>query len=127
MKKLKKDNKKYLIYGGISLVILLVILVIFMNGSSQQDSKNIDPKTLSEKEKYALFEADVTCSLANSKSADDVWMAITEIGRIAEKYEYTGQDIENMKTKYTEDLEFQTMALDYIRNMCPEVLEQITG
>jgi hypothetical protein len=121
---MNKRNKKYLIHGIIGLVVLLLI-GFMMFGSSKENSTRVAPKVLTEKEKYAKFEAQLTCDLADSKSADDIWQSMGKISALAEEYGYTAQNVETFRTEYENDLEFQKTVLEFMREICPEVVSNL--
>jgi len=120
-----KKKHLWIIIG--SAVVLLLLIILLLSGG-KKGSSGISTLTLSEKEKYAKFEAEVACDLVDvMKNADStdantfIQNTLQIIQTNAAKYGYTESEIEANKAKYENDAEFMELAKNYMLEICPEV------
>jgi hypothetical protein len=109
-------KKKYLICGVIFAVIILVIV------ASTFTNSEIDKDSLSEIERYALFNSELTCKLSESGTST-MWQSMGEVEILA--YEYAVEEVESLKIKYEESNQFWLLWRGYMKDMCPEVFERL--
>jgi len=125
---MNKKQKK-MIGIGAAIAIVLILIVVFSGGKSSSNA-GIVPVTLTEKEKYARFEAEVACEMVDIlKDADTSETFMQDTLKVLEdvsaKYGYTMSEIEANKAKYENDAEFQGMARDYVLEICPEIAAEM--
>jgi len=127
---MNKKQKQMIGIGAAVLIVVVILIVAFSGGNSSSSAgKGLpNPSTLSEKEKYAMFSAEVACDLVDvMKNMDEENMEgfIQETLRISEeaadKYGYTLSEIEAKRVQYENDEEFRTLAIDYVMDICPEI------
>jgi len=126
--------KKKHLWIIIASAIALLLLIILLMSSGKEGSSSVSTLTLSEKEKYAKFEAEVACDLVDiMKDADNtdantfIQNTLQVVQTNADKYGYTTADIEANKAKYENDAEFMELAKNYMLEICPEVAEQASS
>lgn len=110
-------KKKYLVFGG---VLVAIILTVFLFTSS----KEIDKDSLSEIEKYALFRADLTCRFSDY-GASNIWQAMGEMEGLTYEYGYDPTEIEFLETMYSEDNNFWLLVMNYMKDLCSDVYYQL--
>ncbi len=115
------------------LVIILIVLVLGIVGINFGEnivnfSKNSFVK-LSEKEKFAKFSADLSCTmieeLESSENLEDAFSTLNEAEDVMQKYDYTEEEVQELTLKYENDSEFQNLALDYLEEFCPDFASEI--
>ena len=119
-------NKIPIIGAVIVVVILLGVVFLNSDNSSSMSGNTIKNPVLTEKEKYAKFEAEVACAMVDIvKEADEGETFLKDslkiIQEVSAKYGYTASEIEANKAKYENDEEFQNLAKDYVFEICPEI------
>ena len=127
-------DKKILV-AGIIILALILGFVIFRPSTGTGatiTSHTVNDLTLTEKEKYAMFSAEVACELAKVMQEideEDMENFIQETVRISEelanKYGYSMSEATSKQMEYAEDKEFQAMARDYTLNICPEIASEL--
>lgn len=127
-------NKKQKQIIGISTAVLIIIILtvaFYGKGSSSAFNENVNLATLNEKEKYAMFSAEVACELIEiiqNLDENNTEPLIQETLKInqeaANKYGYTLSEVETKRIQYAADAKFQSLAQEYILNLCPEILTE---
>ena len=117
-------NKGILI-AGIVVVVLLVAFVAIKPSAGTGSIISVDQEQV-QKDRYAMFEAEVACKLmASISNVEDpeafIQGTLQVIDEVNEKYDYTMSEMEANRIKYENDLEFQNLARDYALDICPEV------
>ena len=123
---MNKKNKKLLIIGGIIVISLLIINGIYFFVLSDNNSGNSIVK--SEEERYAEFEADIACQMAEAGENEDettIMSIITGMAAIAEKHGFTQEDITKNMQKYQNDINHQQLVLKEVEKECPQLLELV--
>jgi len=128
-------KKQTMIIAGVAIVVIVVILIlVFSLGSGskvENTNQGIQPgdqpraTTLSEKDKYVKFEAELTCMLASSASAQDIMDTMAQAAPLMEEYGYSNEDYQNLKAKYAEQSDFQGLVVAEMRKQCPETVSQM--
>jgi hypothetical protein len=72
-----------------------------------------------ERQRYAKLESEFACQLLKTGSAADVWTSIQDFGPLAQKYGFEVQDINNLRTKYSNDQNFIQLVTQEMKAMCP--------
>ena len=116
MKKRKKKCK----LCDVALVVAVLVLIFAIAMSSNE----IDKNSLSERDKYALFRADMTCRFAEYGTAN-LWQAMDEMEVLVAEYDYEPEDIQYFEDTYGEDNDFWKVLMDYTKELCPETYEKI--
>jgi len=111
-------KKKCSICGGIFIVAAIIITLIIIN------SQGIDRDNLSEMEKYALFRAEFTCK-SSDYGTGNMWKATDELQELTYEYGYDFEEMEPLQLKYEENNEFWLISMNYMKELCPEVVDQM--
>jgi len=125
-------KKQIMIVIGIIVVIAVVLVVVFSLSRGNDSATNSETKAptgaevLSEEEKFAQFQAELSCELASSSSAEDVFIRMEKLAPLMEKYSYTNKDYQELKTKYEDQDSFKQLVLSKMKEQCPEVVEQMS-
>lgn len=125
-------KQKQMIGIGATVVVVIILILAFSGGDSSVSSSNkVVPATLNEKQKYAMFSAEVACELVKVMDGMDennmegfIQQTITITEEAADKYSYTLSEIESKRIEYLNDAEFQRLAQDYVFDICPEIATQ---
>jgi hypothetical protein len=109
-------------------VVVVIILIVAFSGGEKSSAGSVNPATLNEKEKYAMFSAEVACDLVDvmrNMDEENMNSFIQETLRISEeaadKYGYTLSEVEAKRVQYENDEEFRTLATGYVMDICPEI------
>ena len=92
-------KKKFLIVVSLIIGIVIIISIIVF---SLIDSSVIDRDSLSEGEKYFLFQAEVTCMLADYETGN-MWQAMEDLQELADEFGYTEEEMQSFGSIYDED------------------------
>ncbi len=114
----------------IIVLIVLILGVVWINfGESLINFSGKSVKKLSEKEKFAKFSADLSCTmvdeLENSESLEDAFSALGKTESVMDEYSYSEEEVQELTLKYENDSEFQNLALEYMEEFCPEFTSEI--
>jgi hypothetical protein len=129
---MNKKQKQMIGIGAAVLIVVVILVAVFSGGSNSYGLPALS--TLSEKEKYAMFEAEVACKLMESmqdiEDSEDVsgfiQGTLQVLDDVNERYGYTISEIEANKMKYATDTEFQNLARDYAFRICPEIANELS-
>ena len=81
----------------------------------------------SERDRYASFEAEYACILAQAAETEDpdaFNTALQRVESIAEEHGFTAEDVSRLTTQYKDDHNFKLLAQEKMMEKCPEVVEQ---
>ncbi|MEA2003568.1 MAG: hypothetical protein U9O53_01260 [archaeon] len=83
-----------------------------------------DISSLTEYEKYALFEAENTCILMGTKwwDSEETEKAADDIASILEKYSFSDADMELLRAEYSGDKSFESTVVKFMDILCPEYI-----
>ncbi len=123
-------KKQTMIILGVVVVLAIVLVLIFSLGGG--DDSETSPETqspegskvLSEQEKFAQFQAELSCELATSSSAEDVLGAMEKTAPLMKKYGYTDAQYQELTAKYENEDSFRELVLSEMKERCPEAMNQ---
>ncbi len=125
----KSSKKAVIIIAVIAIVIIVVISVLLIVGpSSEGAGENAAENSgassaTSEEQKYAEFEAELTCELLEAGSAGDIAAVLEKTASVMEKYGYDDAEYNRLKTKYENDAGFKALVLEEMEDRCPGLIE----
>ena len=121
-------NMKYGLVLICALVVMAAIGAYLIFGTSSDDTNSlaekIAEKTLTEKEKYANFEAEFVCQLLGVEDPADVVKIMEGFEEFSNQHEYTSEEVTALVEKYKNDSEFKTMVLEEMKSQCPDKVEK---
>ena len=122
---------------GVVVVIVLAIVIFAAvksagktdnnsEGLNDDGTKSIsDTNKLSEKEKYIMFEAEMTCNLGKSDSGEDIVNAMKDTEPLMEKYGYSNDDYQRLRSKYSADSNLPNLIIDKMDDICPDIVKKM--
>lgn len=115
--------KKGLAYCIIIVAVLVIAAALFIFKSPSSDSESPDKAqtniaSMSEKEVYVAFEADLGCRLIGLESGEDVMTIIAQVETIASAYYLTSQEIQALTIKYKDDQNLPQMIFLEMQKQC---------
>ncbi len=87
-----------------------------------------DISSLTEYEKYALFEAESACLLMSTKwwDSDETDKVAKDMLSIPEKYSYSNADMESFRKEYSGDESFGFTVIKFMKELCPEYIDALS-
>lgn len=130
--KIKKQN---MVVIGVIVVIAIVLVVLFSGESGEKETRDIPqgniPKVTggesatSEEQKYAEFEAELTCELLGATDAEGVVSTMQKTISLMEEYSYDDKEYNRLKAKYGDDESFKALIVSEMKKRCPELVDQV--
>lgn len=117
----KKQKQMAIVIG----VVVVLVIVLFVALGGNESSAGVNPATLTEKQRYVKFEAEVACDLMTIDEGEDIFEAFARLEPIAEKYDFTPADLENLKTNYASDPYFAQLVVAEMEGICPDAVEKL--
>lgn len=120
-------KKEYTYVIIIAVVAFLIIGIILLTSNKSSNETNI--KKLTQEEKYAMFAADLACTLSQefgeSESLEDAFAALAKTEELAEKYDFTITEIQTLGQTYDNNLNTQKLMVEYMQDMCPNLTNEL--
>ena len=107
------------------IAFLFICMIALCGCTSDSDSTGSADTSLSERDRYANFEADAACSMMAVNSGDDIGAILNKVESLMNKHEFTADDVERLKAKYEGDSSFTNQVLEEMRVLCPESVDNI--
>ena len=94
---------------GAAIVVVILLIVAFSGGESPSSTSTLpNPNTLGDKEKYAMFEAEVACRLmatiggGETEPEEFISGTLKVVSEVSDKYGYTIAEVEAKKNEYAD-------------------------
>jgi len=120
-------DKKVMI--GVGVVIIVIIAIFIFSGGSEEVTSTTpgagsSSSVSNEEQKYAEFEAELTCELLGAESAEDIVAIMEKTVSVMQKYGYDDAEYNRLKTKYANDNDFKTLVISEMEKECPELVDK---
>lgn len=114
-------KKKVIIISSIVVVVLIIAGVCFMfNGKTDKSNLTNSPTVpVTEKEKYASFEAEFTCQLLGVTNGTEMIKILGSFENFTIEHGYTDAIVQQNVALYKDDAEFKQLAFNYMEARCP--------
>ena len=121
-------KKKNIILISAVAVVLIVCAVLMFSGDKNgwsSNSDNLNDISLTEKEKYANFEAEFACQLLGINDSTEMMTLLQGFETLATSHGYTAEQVQENINLYRDDAEFRQLAFDSMKRQCPAKVEAI--
>ena len=124
----KKGIQKNIIIGIIVIAVVVIIAIFIFRGGSEEGSSTTQSSgsVSNEEQKYAEFEAELTCELLGAASTEDIVGVMGKTASVMEKYGYDDAEYNILKTKYASDDDFKALIVSEMGKTCPELVNQVS-
>ena|GEM_PF-3569111 len=124
-------DKKMMIGIGVGIVVIIALIFAFSGGdndnSSSSSSTSSSSSASSEEEKFAKFQAELTCELMSANSAGDIEATMKKTVSVMDKYGYDDAGYKTLETKYKDNAEFKELIISEMEKQCPTVASQLNA
>ncbi|MEK6885509.1 MAG: hypothetical protein AABX17_00925 [Nanoarchaeota archaeon] len=120
------EKKNIILISIIAVVVIAGAILMFSgnkNGWSSDSGNGLADITLTEKEKYANFEAEFACQLLGANEGSDMMTILGGFEALATKHGYGAEDIQKNAGLYDNDNEFKIIAFESMKRQCPAKVE----
>ena len=87
---------------------------------TQTGISGLDALTDTKLDRYVKLESEFACQLLGVEDGNEVFEIISAFPELAEKYDFTEENIEELKLENEDSEKFQKLVMDEMNTQCPE-------